>query len=226
MSMILQKLTKNNEETQRVLKILEDRQNYKHCPKDEFLQVIKHGYWPIKLLYYNKHWLSEQQPADIDDMPINENLIDEIGSYCASTTIFNQVNLGVSIIQGNHIECEGHTQLEFFCWNENSRWGNIPRKVFTINKLADVENALKHWPEFIETAWPQIELVIGKKLLHQQNQIDVDQQLSKDFDTMIWKYFGNHLKQQLMDFVFEDDIYSIDLLNDWYEGRIKLSDHN
>jgi hypothetical protein len=188
--------------------------------KHEFMEILKLGYWPIKILQQQRHWLCQGEPMD-DGWMTSLDPEDNICVYQFSSTIGDSIIIDLTIAQGNVLDIDGHTQLMFRIYNIDTQ-DNLGEKIYNITSMEQIDHAIdQDWQAFIDLNWPAVienyNKVLNKYDNHCENQ---DAEIHLKFTKFAWVEFNQRLRTQLGMLIF-DDWNAMDVVEDWITGTVR-----
>jgi hypothetical protein len=180
--------------------------------KFEFIEILRNGFWPVKILQQEYHWIADGHV--LDDSGVEYYHTGEPFGYDHFIHIVDEISIGISIYQGDCLESESaNTELRFWMCDDSHKIACD--ETYVIESIFDLDNILKNnWPEFLKNIWPQV----NKHLISWCGQptADLDCQRYNRIVEFVWKEFEQELYQDLLRFNFNDGNWSaLDTIENW-----------
>jgi hypothetical protein len=188
---------------------------------EETWDILRLGYWPLSRLESIDHWLATGEPED-DQLLMWTGLTPDQGvtGYLHNCYIQDHVHLWIHIAQGNSIESDGVTYLNWgwSIMNPGSDLGH--QQSFPITGFAQVDHLLTtQWPQWLNQQWPEIDAQMQKHWVdlgrQQGDPADPeDVKIYADVCELAWRHWGPVLQLGLENFEF-GNWTALDEIQDW-----------
>jgi len=183
--------------------------------KHELFETIKHGFWPVKFLELQQHWMANGEPVDEygDTQLAGE---DPICGYHFDCTINDDIVIHLSLFQGDVVDYNT-TTLVFGCYTMSPKNGDtVHKEEYSINGIAQLDFIIEtHWAKFIDTVWPMVTEKLHAFVEYNSTRcVDRDSEIHLDLVKFTWDRFNHKLKQDLTDCQFYD-WSALDTIEEW-----------
>jgi len=183
--------------------------------KNELMEVLRLGYWPVKFLSEQHHWLAEGEPIDDSGTPGYIENDNDICGYSFKCWIADAIIIELDVLQGNILEIDGDSRLEFNCYNMNTQV-DIAREVYTITGFDQISDLVdSKWSNFVLSTWPLINVEFQKNMDYYKDKCeDRDAEIHHELSLFAWKNFNTKLRDDLVNCLFYD-WSALDIIEKW-----------